>query len=158
MNAPVSLRFESRLVAPPERVWAWITSIEGISAEMWPYLRMTIPGGVRSLADVHPEPGAPLFRSWVLLFGVLPIDYSDLTLLELDPGRGFLEQSPMGSMTLWRHERRIVPDSESGVVTLVDQLTFRPRLAKGLVRWFIRRVFTHRHRVLRANLGGAHLG
>jgi ligand-binding SRPBCC domain-containing protein len=159
MSDPVSMRFESRLTAPAERVWAWITSIDGISAEMWPYFRMTVPRGLRSLADVQVTPGRPMFRSWVLLGGVLPIDYSDLTLLEMEPGRGFVEQSPMGSMALWRHERRIVTrPSDPGAVTLVDQLTFRPRMATGLTRWFIRRVFTNRHRVLRQNLGGAGAG
>jgi ligand-binding SRPBCC domain-containing protein len=152
----VSLSFESKLHAPSARVWKWITSVDGISAEMWPFFRMTMPKGIRSLSDVQIEPGVRMFRSYVFLFGVLPIDYSDMTLLELDSGRGFVEQSPMGSMKLWRHERRIVPcPSDTSAVLLVDQLTFRPRMAQRLVGWFIRHVFTHRHKVLRANLGGA---
>lgn len=89
----------------------------------------------------------------------LPIDYSDMTLLELKDGQGFVEQSPMGSMRLWRHERRIVPcPSGSNAILLVDQLTFQPRMAKRLVGWFIRRVFIHRHNVLKANFGGAQPG
>lgn len=61
----------------------------------------------------------------------------------------------MGPMALWRHERRIVssPSSPASVV-LIDELTFQPRLAKGVARWFIKRFFTHRHEVLRKNLGG----
>jgi ligand-binding SRPBCC domain-containing protein len=156
MSDAVSMRFESTLAAPPERVWAWITSVKGISAEMWPYFRMTVPRGVQSLADVQIRAGVPMFRSYVFLFGVLPIDYSDMTLLELTMGRGFIEQSPMGSMRLWRHERQILPHpSDPRAVMLVDQLIFRPRMARHLVTWFIRRVFTHRHKVLRENLGGA---
>ena len=156
MNDAISLRFESKLHAPAERVWEWITSIEGISAEMRPFFRMTTPKGVRSLDDVEIKPGVRMFRSYVFLFGVLPIDYSDMTLVELDPGWGFVEQSPMGSMKLWRHERRIVPcPSDPGAVWLVDQLTFCPRVAQRFVGWFISQVFTHRHKVLRANLGGA---
>jgi ligand-binding SRPBCC domain-containing protein len=155
MDEDVALRFESRLRAPRECVWEWITSVKGISAEMWPYFRMTAPRHVRSLADVEFKPGARLFRSYVFLFGFLPIDYSDMTLLELDAGQGFVEQSPMGSMTLWRHERHILPcPDEPGAVLLVDQLRFRPRMARRLVRWFIGRVFVHRHAVLRARLGG----
>ena len=97
-----------------------------------------------------------MFRSYIFLFGFLPIDYSDMTLLELNAGGGFVEQSPMGSMKLWRHERQIVPcPSDPGAILLVDQLTFSPRMAKHLVRWFIRHVFIHRHKVLRARLGGA---
>lgn len=159
MDDTISLRFESKLYAPAERVWEWITSVKGISAEMWPFFRMTAPKSIRSLNDVQIEPGVRMFRSYVFLFGVFPIDYSDMTLLELKAGKGFIEQSPMGSMELWRHERRIVPYlSDPGAVLLVDQLTFRPRMAKRLVGWFIRRVFTHRHEVLRANLGGAQQG
>jgi len=152
----ISLRFESTLHASRERVWEWISSVQGIQAEMWPWLRMTAPRSVRSLADVPFQPGVRMFRSFVFLFGVLPIDYSDLTLLELDAGSGFVEQSPMGSMKLWRHGRRVLPcDSDESSVRLVDQLTFRPRLARGLVRWFIGRVFAHRHAVLRATFGDA---
>lgn len=156
MSEVISLRFESNLYEPAERVWEWITSVKGIRAEMWPYFVMTVPKSIRSLNDLQIKPGVRMFRSYVLLFGILPIDYSDMTLLELTAGRGFIEQSPMGSMKLWRHERRIAPSlSEPGAVSLVDQITFQPRLANRLVGWFIRRVFIHRHKVLKANLGGA---
>jgi ligand-binding SRPBCC domain-containing protein len=156
MSDAISLRFESKLRAPAERVWEWITSIEGISAEMWPFFRMTTPKGIRSLRDLQIRPGARMFRSYVFLFGVLPIDYSDMTLLELNAGQGFIEQSPMGSMKLWRHERRIVPcPTDPSAVLLIDQLTFSPRMAKRLVGWFIRRVFIHRHEVIKRNLNSA---
>jgi ligand-binding SRPBCC domain-containing protein len=152
MPTPISLRFESKLQAPKASVWEWITSIEGISAEMWPYFRMTTPKGIRSLTDLKVNLGDRLFRSYVFLFGVLPIDYSDMTLIELDPGQGFVEQSPMGSMTLWRHERRLIPfPSEKGTVQLVDQLTFQPRFVSRFVGWFIKQVFVNRHKVLRAH-------
>jgi ligand-binding SRPBCC domain-containing protein len=154
MAEPVELVFESRLHASTEAVWQWMTSIQGISAEMWPYFRMTVPPGVRSLGDVSTQPGKRLFRSRVFLFGFLPIDYSDLTLLELTPSEGFVEQSPMGSMDLWRHERRIRVDPDGRGVILSDHLTFEPRWARTIVAWFIRRVFQHRHAVLRRQLGG----
>lgn len=156
MSAPVTMRFESTLLAPRQRVWEWITSVQGIEAEMRPLLRMTTPRGVRSLTDVAVQPGARLFRSHLLLLGLVPIDYSDLTLLEITPGVGFVEQSPMGSMALWRHERHIAPcATNAAAVVLVDQLTFEPRWARPLVAWFVRRFFMHRHDVLRARFGGA---
>jgi hypothetical protein len=65
----------------------------------------------------------------------------------------------MGSMKLWRHERQITADpSDSSKVILIDHLTFQPRMAKRFVRWFIRRVFLHRHEVIKANLSGAQKG
>jgi ligand-binding SRPBCC domain-containing protein len=147
----VVLTFRSELGAPPDRVWDWITSLEGISRELSPILRMTTPRGLANLRDVRFEPGRPLFRSWVLLFGILPIDRSDLTLLRLDEGKGFFEESPMLSMRVWRHERWLEP--RDGHTVLTDRLTFVPRFATGLTRWFIATVFTHRHAVLRRNLG-----
>jgi ligand-binding SRPBCC domain-containing protein len=149
--AAVTLTFSSDLAAQPDRVWRWMTSMEGISREMSPLMKMTAPSGVASLTDLHFEPGARLFRSWILLFGVLPIDRSDLTLVSLDPGEGFVEQSPMFSMKLWRHERRL--EAVGGGTTLTDTLTFEPRFVTGLTRWFIRMVFEHRHAVLRRSLG-----
>jgi len=151
----ITLRFESKLSSPRERVWAWITSWEGISAEMWPFFRMTAPKHIRNLTDLDVKPGTRLFRSYVFLFGILPFDYSDLTLIELDDGRGFIEESPMRSMKLWRHERRILDcPSDPSAVLLVDRLTFLPRWAPRLVGWFVGRVFDHRHRILRKHLGG----
>jgi len=146
-----TLAFTSTLRAPRARVWSWLTSVEGISREFWPILKMTTPRDVRNIQDVHPAPGAPLFRSWVLLFGVLPVDRTDLTLLRLDDGTGFVEQSPMLSMRLWRHERTLAGDRDR--TTLTDRLTFEPRFAGPLVAWFIRRVFAHRHAVLRRHFG-----
>ena len=156
MKDIVAMRFESELRASADQVWAWMTSMRGISLEMSPYLRMTVPKNFLSLADAKFQPGKPLFRSWLKLFGVLPIDYSDLTLRTLDPGVGFIEQSPMGSMRLWRHERRIDPSpGKPESVVFVDQLTFSPRLARPLVACIVHHFFSHRHRVLRRNFGGA---
>ena len=88
---------------------------------------------------------------WLLLFGLIPVDRSDLTLMEIEPGRRFLEQSPMLGMKLWRHERIIVP--VSGGATVTDRLEFAPRFASGLVCWFVRLFFNHRHAVLRRRFG-----
>ncbi len=82
--------------------------------------------------------------------GLIPIDYPDITLLELEEQHSFVEQSPMKSMKLWRHERSIkLHHSKPDTVILVDKLTFQPRRARILVKKFIEVVFTHRHRVLR---------
>jgi hypothetical protein len=113
-------------------------------------MRMTVPKDIANILDLEIHLGRPLFRSWVLLFGVLPIDRSDLTLIELDVGHRFLEQSPMFTMKLWRHERTIEP-RETGC-TITDRLEFQPRFAAGTVRWFITKVFTNRHEVIRRNL------
>ncbi|MFZ5755404.1 MAG: hypothetical protein ACOY3X_00710 [Pseudomonadota bacterium] len=146
-----TLEFSSPLRVPADRAWEWITSMDGIGKEMSPWMRMSAPRGVRNLTDVRIVPGQRLFRSRITLFGVIPVDYSDLTLLSLDEGSGFIEQSPMGSMKHWRHERRIVASGAGCIVT--DTLTFEPRLAGRLTQRIVRAFFTHRHRNLRKHLG-----
>lgn len=118
------LTFSTHLLASPDEVWAWMTSFDGISKEMAPYMRMSVPRGVTDLSSVTITPGKPLFRSWIPLFGIIPFDFSDLTLESLEPGVGLVEQSPMGSMRLWRHARRI--EAASTGCILIDELTFEP--------------------------------
>lgn len=146
-----TLRFSTELGVPTSAAWEWMTSFEGISKEMAPYLHMSAPRGVRSLAAVDFEPGKAMFRSWITLFGMLPFDYSDLTLLSLDEGIGFVEQSPMGTMRLWRHERRLAASGAGCVLT--DELTFEPRIAGWLSFRIVRAFFAHRHRNLARHLG-----
>ena len=148
---PIRLELESRLAVEPAQAWRWATSLKGISAELSPLLRMSAPRGVQGIGDMLVTPGRPLFRSRIYLFGFLPIDRSDLTLMRLDEGQGFIEQSPMMSMSLWRHERRIA--RTAGGCTVTDSLVFEPRWARRLVAWFIGRVFAHRHAVMRKEMG-----
>jgi hypothetical protein len=124
-----------------------MTSFDGILREMRPWMRMTVPKGLRRLDGEALVPGQPLFRSRLYVFEFIPFGHTDLTLLELTDGRGFVEQSSMTGMKLWRHERWLEP-GENGC-TLTDRLTFEPRFAAPIVAWYVRRVFTHRHAVLR---------
>lgn len=149
--ARATLTFESKTTASPEQVWSWATSVAGILAELRPVARMTFPAGRANILDFDVELGQPLARSWILLFGFLPIERSDLTLVELDTGRRFVEQSPMLTMRLWRHERTIAPIPGGSSIT--DRLTFEPRLGGPIVEWFVAALFRHRHRVLRRRLG-----
>ena len=148
---PIQLEYRSRLTASPAEVWQWITSFRGIATEMRPLLRMSVPRGVQRLTTHDLIPGRPLFFSWLLLFGILPVDRMELTLMEIEEGHGFVEESPMRSMHRWRHERRIEA-GECGCA-IIDRLTFEPRYAPELTRWFVRRFFAHRHAVLRKHLG-----
>lgn len=146
----IELSFESEVTASPADAWRWITSIKGISAEMRPYFRMTVPRGVENIEDLNITLGQALFRSRIYLFEFFPIGHSDLTLIEMREGEGFVEQSPMSSMNLWRHDRRIVPTANGS--RIIDHLTFQPKSATGVTAWFIRTVFHHRHKVIRRRL------
>jgi hypothetical protein len=149
-------RIGSTLRAEPAAVWARAMSAEGINAELGPLLRMTTPRGLESL-DLHGlEPG-PLGRSWLLLFGFLPVDYDEIGLERIEPGRGFLERSTMLSQRLWEHERTIEPAGEGTLI--VDRLAWEPRLPLPgrLLRPAVAALFRHRHRQLQRHFGGAPL-
>jgi hypothetical protein len=142
------LVFATTVAVSAARAWQWVTSIEGISTELSPLLRMTYPASASRLTVAEVEPGRRLFRSWILLFGLFPIDRSDLTVVLLEPGRRFVERSPMLTMAQWQHERSVEPAGpERAVIT--DRLTFSPRFSGALVAWLIERIFRHRHRRLR---------
>jgi ligand-binding SRPBCC domain-containing protein len=145
----ISLRFESTLKSSPAQVWRWITDVRCLRKEMRPWLWMSIPWGIRNLEDVELKPGQPLFTSWLWLFGLVPIGKSKLTLLEITPGVGFVEQSPMTGTRLWRHERRLEAFGTGGT-RVVDQLTVEPLFAGWAVRGFLHIFFASRHRALRA--------
>lgn len=144
----------SRLDADPQSVWDRVITPEGINAEMRPFMRMTVPRGIESLDPSQITVGEPIGRSWILLFGVIPIDYDDLKLERLDPGRGFLERSTLGSMRVWEHERTI--ETDDGGCVLTDRIAAEPRalvsgrLLAPIFRWF----FRHRHRQLQRHFGG----
>lgn len=156
MRRRAELRIASTLRAEPAAVWERAMSAEGINAELAPLLRMMPPRGLESF-DLHAlEPG-PLGRSWLLLIGWIPIDYDDIGLERIEPGRGFLERSTMLSQRLWEHERTIEP-AEKGA-TIVDRVAWEPRLPLPgrLLRPLVAALFRHRHRQLQRHFGGAPL-
>jgi ligand-binding SRPBCC domain-containing protein len=152
---PAETTVSSRLLAQPERVWERIITPEGINAELRPYLRMTVPRGIDRIDLDSIELGKPLGRSWILLFGLIPFDYDEITLVRLEEGRGFLERSKMLSQRTWEHERTLEPAGAGGCL-VTDRLRWEPRL--GLpgapLRPVIHRFFRHRHRQLRKQFGG----
>lgn len=146
----------SRLDASVAEVWERVATIDGVNDELMPIVRMTAPPGVTSLDSAQFVPGRRLFRSWLLLFSLVPVDYDDVTLVRLDPGRGFLERSPMLSQRMWEHERRLEPEGPR-TCRLSDRVRFESRLPVpgALLRPLYLAVFRHRHRRLRRRFGGA---
>ena len=95
----------------------------------------------------------------ILLVGLIPFEYDDITLVRLEEGRGFLERSQMLSQRVWEHERTLEPAAEGGCL-ITDRVRWVPRLGLPgeplvpVVRWF----FRHRHRRLRRHFGGVEAG
>jgi hypothetical protein len=149
-----SVEQSSVVSRPAPEVWERAVSEEGINHELAPFLRMTMPRGLEGRSVDTVEVGAPLGRSWILLGRVLPVDYDDLCLAELEPGRRFVERSRTLTFSVWQHERVVEPlDSRSCRVT--DRLGFElkrgvawmpgmARLAAAIVGF----LFRHRHRRL----------
>lgn len=153
--AEYGFALRTSLRAPRAAVWAHAMSMEGVNDELFPFARMTAPKGRRRLDAADVATGQRLFRSWILAFGVLPVDYDDLTFVELQPGRRFLERSPMGSQRLWEHERVVRDDGDGCIV--VDRVRFRPRVPMlgSVQREIFFLVFRNRHRRLASRFGRA---
>lgn len=147
------------LATAADELWRQVCTIEGVNYELGPYLRMTMPSGLRGRSIDDLEPGAQPGRSWLLLGGVFPVDYDDLGIAELEPPRRFLERSRMLSMSIWEHERLVEPAGHASS-TISDRLGFELRrplaAAPGSGALAIRMVgstFRHRHRRLLARHG-----
>ena len=149
-SRPAEFEVSSLIPAPPQRVWERIITPAGINHELRPWMAMTAPRGIERLDPETVELGKPLGRSWVLLFGLLPFEYDDITLIELEPGRRFLECSPMLSHRSWQHER--IVEAVEGGSRVTDRIRMEPRLGlpAAPLRPLFRAMFRHRHRRLRA--------
>jgi hypothetical protein len=140
---------------PASRMWAHATSPAGINAELRPWLRMTIPRSLRGRTIEDAPIGEVAGRSWILLLGLIPVEYDDLRLVELEPGRRFLERSSMLTLSAWEHERVIESAGEESCQA-TDRLGFELHAPLGripgsssIVRAIVTALFRHRHRRLK---------
>ena len=147
---PAAVEISSTLAARPDGVWAAASTLRGVNHELGPWIRMT---GPQDTSFESAEPGRQFARSWLLLFGVIPFDYDDLTFARVRPGAGFLERSRLLSASTWEHERTIEP--VGGGCRVTDRVRFTPRIrsAAPLQSALVAAVFRHRHRRLRGRFG-----
>ena len=152
---PYALTFASELDAPVASVWDVVGTMAGVNEELAPWLRMTAPLEVAGMRIDEAPVGQPLFTSWVLFGGVLPVDRHYFKLAEVERGRGFVEQSTSWTERRWEHRRHVELCGEHGC-TVTDRLTFTPRVSVSgpLLSRVVGAVFGHRHEVLRARFGG----
>lgn len=149
----IRLRFESRLAAAPETVWAQASTMAGVNAELGPWVRMSYPADRAALDGQDVPLGQVLFQSWLSLLGLIPFDRHALALERLYPGIGFDERSTSWLQKLWVHRRRI--EAVEGGSRVIDELEVRPRLPfmAPVVSLIVSALFRHRHRRLRARYG-----
>ncbi len=136
-------------------VWDCVSTFQGVNYELAPFLYMTCPDPATRLGPQHVT-DAPLFRSWLLLFGFIPIEYDLIRLESLEEGASFQESSSMALMSLWSHRRQLREDlSDPSITQVTDTLVFSPRfpLIGYFMQYVVRWLFMHRHRRLAARFG-----
>lgn len=148
----VELEQEVRLAVDADRLWRDVCTLDGVNRELAPLLRMTVPPGLEGATIDALRAGQPAGRSWLLLAGLIPVEYDDLCLAEIEPGR-FLERSRMLTIDPWEHERSVLAAGSGSL--LRDRLRFELRRplallpgADRLARALVGAVFRHRHRRL----------
>jgi hypothetical protein len=157
MNGAYSFTLSTPLRASADRVWAHASTFAGVNRELWPLARMTYPAALERLTPEAVPLNRVAFRSWILLFGVVPVEFDDFTLVELEPGRGFYEVSRLLTMREWRHRRTVTPAGSGCVVR--DEVACVPRwrpAGPALGRVY-RRAFWLRHRALGRLFGVARI-
>ncbi len=142
----------SKLTVAPQILWEHTVSPAGVNREMRPLVRMTFPPNVSDVTDGW-RPEKRLYRSWLMLFGILPLDYDDVSFCEVEPGRRFLERSRTFSQRLWEHERTVEPYEQGSRLT--DRVCYEPRV-RSLAPIYgpvLKLLFRLRHRNLRRLFG-----
>lgn len=141
----------SQVGAAISEVWSFVTSPTGINTELMPIMKMTVPQKMqeRTISDL--QPGEPLGRSWLLLGGLIPFEYDNITLAELEHGKRFLERSTTGSMSHWQHERLLESKSETRT-QVTDNIEYTMRIpipgSATLTKAILQRLFRYRHQQL----------
>lgn len=144
---PRSFEIRTELAAPPDAVWQHVTTLEGANAELSPWFRMSVPSALRGRHLGDAPVGETLGRSWMLLFGVLPVDYDAIRIIEI-AHHGFVESSEMFTQRIWHHERRV--EAVGAGCAVLDRLVWTPRIpgAGVIFGWVVPALFRHRHRQL----------
>ena len=151
----LTLTLASDLAAPAAEVWDHVTTMCGINDELGPWLTMRSPRRWRDAAITDLPLGEPLGRAWLLLGGVMPVEYDDLVVTEHEPGRMFQERSSLMSARVWTHRRTVEPYGDGCRVTDVVGVEGRWPLLTPVVAWVAGRLFHHRHRRLVGRFGAA---
>jgi hypothetical protein len=153
MKRTYSIVRSSRLAASADRVWDHAVTMSRVNAELWPLARMSYPREAATLSLSPEQIGRPLFRSTIYFLGLLPVDYDEITIVEFEPGRRFLERSRMFTQAVWQHERTV--ESCAGGCTITDRIDFSPRLRlfAPLYRPVFAAAFALRHHRLRQLFG-----
>lgn len=143
----IKLSFKSKFNVEKKVLVEHSFSMKGVNTELFPWMKLTYPTDV--LKENIEEPGRFLFNSWVLFLGFIPIDYYSFYFTSFNIEGHFHENSSSLTYKNWCHIREVV--AVEGGCLLKDDLEIKPRLffLSPLIRFFVRRLFLHRHSILR---------
>ncbi len=150
------MKFEvsSSLKISPEQIDGLLT-MKGVNTELSPLIRMTAPSEWSSKPIFEWPTGKVIFSSWILIFGILPIDRHTFFFQSIDRQRGFAEASSSLTNKLWHHRREIARNGESCLVTDTVEFQCRLPVLAYILGPAYRFIFNHRHQVLRSFYGGS---
>lgn len=145
--------------APRDEVWARVVTAAGVSDEFRPLLRMKFPGALAGSSIEDLPLGRSIGRAWILLGGVIPVEYDDLVMVGLEAPRYFQERSRLGSCRVWEHRRELEVLAD-GSTRITDTLRAVPRALapRRVVRLVVGALFDHRHRRLARIFGAVSSG
>lgn len=149
----IRLHFETTVGASADQVWQRVSTMQGVNAELGPWLRMSYPAEMSDLKAPGLPSNGPAFSSWLLLCGLLPIDRHHLGFDRILRGIGFDERSHSWTQRIWIHHRRVVATPQGA--RIADELEFEPRLSfmAPLLKAMVTATFRHRHRRLAETFG-----
>jgi hypothetical protein len=149
---PRQIVVSSELAVHAPVLWRHAVSPLDINAELRPWLSMSFPDSIDDITAGW-EPGRFRFRSWIRLGGLIPVEYDDLALAEVEPGHYFYEVSSLATQSVWKHRREIT--SLPGGARITDTVSFTSRLPllEPLFEVVFRWVFRWRHHNLRRMYG-----
>lgn len=150
------MKFEvsSKLEISPDEVSELLT-MRGVNSELSPLIRMTASPQWANRPIFEWPTGRVLFSSWILLFGIIPIDRHTFFFQSMDRQRGFAETSYSLTNKLWHHCRDIDCSGANCLVTDTVEFQCRVPLLTYLLAPAYRFVFRHRHKVLKSCYGGS---
>lgn len=137
----VVVRTESVLDAPPAVVWDRLLRVATLLEVAWPLLVMRVPEDAPERWQL--DRTVPVTSR---LLGVLPLGTQRVRFVEIDhDARRAVTTESGGLVRRWDHVLTVVgPDR--GPATYVDHVTIDAGPVTGLVAWFARRLYRHRHR------------
>lgn len=147
-----SFEIVSVLEVKADRLAKDVLTMEGVNYELSPWLQMSAPEEWQTKPIKHWPINREIFKSWIRLFGFIPVDLHVFKLIETSE-KGIKECSSSIINKYWKHDRTIL--KLDAVSTVRDSLEFHPRLyfLRFILKPLYKSVFIHRHYRLKQKYG-----